>query len=81
MIRILGITYDLYKRLDLLFGKVYRVYNWCRVEYVEEDTGLYTIKLAREIRVTVLANKAQISYADKGGLEFDTNEFVEIVIT
>lgn len=79
MIRIVGITRDLYKRLDLLFGRIYRVYNWCRVEYIEEDTRLYTITLSREMRFTVLADRARISY-DDNGLEFGTNEFIEIVI-
>lgn len=80
MIRIIGITRDLYKRLDLLFGRIYQVYNWCSIEYIEEDTRLYTITLSREMRFTVLADKARISYTDKGGLEFSTNEFIEIVI-
>lgn len=79
MIRIVGMTRDLYKRLDLLFGRIYHVYDWCSIEYIEADTRLYTIKLSREMRFTVLDDRARITYAAKG-MEFSTNEFIEVVI-
>lgn len=82
MIRINGITRDLYRRLDLLFGRVHRLYSWCSVEYIEEDTGLYTITLnsCYGFKFSVMNSKASITYKDKGGLEFGTNEFIEVVI-